>query len=203
MEIEQILDNFQAEFQNKFHAIDFSPCFPKVIQIIKNSIDRNFQEGGRYGNDNPFGGGSQKWPVSHRAKKDKGYKGKTRSGKTLIDTGQLVASIQVSITQSGSAIQIDVGSNKDYAKIHNEGGTIQKESREGSAKWKVTGNKKTGYKYKFAKANSKTKNTIERKFKVGAYTITIPKRPYLVLQDEDIQQIINTFSEYMMMKMAL
>lgn len=185
--------------------IEYSGFAPLVKQIVVSSIEENFQQQGRYGNG-VFGGGNTKWEQSLRAKK--------KGGMTLQNTGQLAASVRVEVNATGGlmlssdgadigmsangSIDIVMGSNKSYAAIHQEGGEIDIASREGSAKWKATKNKETGnYRYRFAKSSSKTKNTIERKFKVGSYKILMPKRPFLVLQDEDLIKIQEKFLEWL------
>ena len=187
----QSLTDFEQKFIEKLTHINLSQVFPKIKQVILTSIDRNFREGGRFGNENEFGGGKKKWLPSHRANKDKGYKGKTLSGKTLVDTGQLVASVEagIKISQTGLTLNIELGSNKDYASLHQFGGKIDKQGGERESKWKATKQKSGKYKYRFAKSTSKTKNTISRKYQVGAYTINIPARPYLVIQNEDSEEI--------------
>jgi phage gpG-like protein len=173
-----------------------------VKNIIRNSIEENFEREGRFGNG-AFGGGNTHWQKSLRAIK--------QQGKTLQDTGQLAASIYVDVRSRG-ALSIDfdgekfiitdggwdigMGSNKPYAQIMNDGGEINRQEREGSAKWKATKNKNGNYQYRFAKANSQTRNTIGRKFIVGPHKILIIPRPYLVLQDEDIIKIENKFNEW-------
>ena len=73
---------------------------PMIADIINTSIDTNFQEGGRYGSDNEYGGGSQKWAPSQRAIEE--------GGKTGLDTGRMGASIQV-IPQGGTSVIISSG----------------------------------------------------------------------------------------------
>lgn len=92
-------------------AKDLTPVAPAIRNILITSIDRNFSEGGRYGTDNVFGGGSTRWKPSGRAQR--------QSGQTLVDTGQLAASIQVTVV--GNTVQI--GTNKVYGPIHNFGGS--------------------------------------------------------------------------------
>ena len=122
---EESLARWVQRFTSKFQNVDYTPVLRQISMIIKNSIDENFQQGGRYGNDNIWGGGSQKWKVSRRAKKDKGYKGKSSSGKTLLDTSALAKSIYVKVIQEGNKISIAIGSNLPYARIHQFGGQIK------------------------------------------------------------------------------
>lgn len=189
--IDRALDDFANQIVNKLTHIDFAPILPKIERIIDASINRNFVDQGRYGSG-VYGGGHNQWKPSKRSLNDKTAKGKT----TLRDTGALKASINIYVRQEGNSIVIEMGSNLVYAPIQHFGGKIHHPAREGSSKWKASGSKKSGYKYRFTKKSSKTKNTIERKYQVGAYDIEIPARPYLVLQDEDIQAIQKIIEEY-------
>ena len=62
--LDQSINNFGKQIENMFAYIDYSPTFPKIQQVVQTSIDRNFQEGGRFGTANKYGGGSQKWKPS-------------------------------------------------------------------------------------------------------------------------------------------
>ena len=145
------IDAFGSRIGNILSNIDLRPILPTIQQIVDNSIQKNFNEGGRFGSGR-LGGGTNKWKPSKRDQKEK--KINSSYGKTLIDTAQLVQSIRVSVTQSGSKIIIQAGSNKVYAAIHNFGG--------------------------------KTRGSTE-----------MPKRPYIVLQDEDVQQIISVVASHL------
>lgn len=139
------LDDSLKEFQQQLlklgeQAKDLTPIAGAIRNILITSIDRNFSEGGRYGTENVFGGGSTRWKPSGRAQRD--------SGQTLVDTGQLAASIQVSVV--GNSVQI--GTNKVYGAIHHYGGRA---GRGGS--------------------------------------VVIPARPFLVIQNEDLEDIGTAF----------
>lgn len=190
--------------------INLAPFAAQIREVIRTSILDNFETEGRFGNG-VFGGGQSNWQESLRAKK--------QSGKTLSDTGQLERSIRVNVTGggnmklldgdskidinlNGNGFEIELGSNKPYAAIHEFGGTISMPEREGSAKWKAKKNKDTGnYNYKFAKNKARGKNVIERKFRVGAFNITMPARPFLVIQDDDLIRIQQKFLIWLSKKM--
>lgn len=189
MDTNAAIDVFGSSIANFFGNIDWSPIIPEIQSIIQTSIDRNFTEVGRFGSDNDFGGGSEKWKQSFRAIKEQ--------GQTLSDTGQLAASIYVDVEWDGSGFKIVIGSNKSYAAIHQFGGTVNIPAHERESKWKAKKNKNTGnYTYRFAKSTSKTKNTISRKYRVGAYSFVLPARPFLVIQDEDLEEIGRVIYRY-------
>jgi len=188
------IDTLAAHLLNKVDTVDFSPVFRKIQQVVQTSIDRNFSEGGRFGSEK-LGGGTEKWLPSKRAKK--------QSGKTLTDTGQLAASIRVAVTQQGKQVNIEVGSNKAYAAIHQFGGVVDVPAHSATSKLarkkirvmdettgKMVWTGKTSV--RFAKRKRKlSKNVTSRTYTIGAYSFTLPARPFLVLQDEDLTAIKN------------
>ncbi len=81
-------------------AKDCKPAFNLIGQIVRNSIIKNFMEGGR----------PTKWKLSKRAIK--------QSGQTLLHTGRL----RDSINSKAFANRAEVGTNVIYAAIHQFGG---------------------------------------------------------------------------------
>lgn len=173
--------------------INYAGFGSTIKEIIRSSVEDNLQNEGRFGSG-IFGGGTSRWKPSLRAQK--------QSGKTLQDTGQLAASIQVSVQSTGGlsinedgvlqnngSIEIKVGSNKttktgfNLAQIHNFGAKPKVTERSRKfffAKWKET-------KQSFWLSMARTKKT----------EFNIPARPFLVLQDEDIVKISEKFTEYL------
>jgi len=74
---------------------DLHRVMGEIALIIKSSIDENFNVGGRYGSG-PYGGGSERWPLSHRVREEGGI--------TLTDTAHLKASIVVVPTPRGVVV---------------------------------------------------------------------------------------------------
>lgn len=179
---DQNVDAFAALIINYIKQLDFTPILPKIEQIIRNSIDRNFSEGGRYGTANKFGGGSDKWKPSYRAGK--------QSGQTLVDKGTLAKSIRVRVSQVNGSIVVEMGSNLEYAAIHQFGGSIKVNARsETFIRSRYSKGARKGQFKKLSKDMSKRK--LGQGYSYGDMSIDIPARPYLVLQDEDVQQILN------------
>ena len=77
-----------------------APALKTVGQIIRTSVVRNFEVGGR----------PRSWKESKRAERE--------SGRTLADTGRLRNSIHAAVTGN----RIEVGTNVKYAAIHQFGG---------------------------------------------------------------------------------
>ncbi len=98
------------------------------------------------------------WKKSIRAQQD--------GGKTLSKSRDLATSIHVESSAKG----VEVGTNKEYAAIHQFGGTIR------------------------------AKNDGLLKFKIGDQwiskrSIEMPARPYLGITDEDMQEIMHIIEE--------
>lgn len=118
----------------------FAAAIPDIEQTIRTSIEDNFRMGGRWGNDNPFGGGSNPWaPVKHP----------DSSKRILVDTADLMNSIDVRVELVDGQILITVSARPFYARFLQEG------------------------------------------------TIYMEPRPFLVIQNEDIEQIIDILRDTM------
>lgn len=122
----------------------FERAIPDIRQTIQTSIEDNFRAGGRYGNDNPWGGGTQSWAPTQRG------------GQILVDTADLLNSITVDVRIEAGGIVIEIRSGKAYAAIQNYGGEAG----------------------------------VNR-------SVTLPPRPYAVIQDEDIRMIVEIITEEM------
>jgi len=89
-------------------------------------------------------------------------------GKTLRDDGQLVGSLTYSATNEG----VEIGTNVIYAAIHQQGGTI------------------------------KAKSADNLTFRIGdrwisKAEVTIPARPFLGIDDDDMTEIAAILSDYL------
>lgn len=178
-EFEASLEQFKQNLLERIQNPDLSSILPTIQNIVRSSIDQNFISEGRFG-DGLFGGGTQKWQKSQRAIK--------QGGQTLSDTGRLASSIQVIVSQQGSSLNIQAGSNLVYAAIHNFGGLINIPARSRLyVQKRYTRGPKKG---KFKKGT-----TFGQGYTTKAYTIKMPARPYLVLQNEDIVQILKLITE--------
>lgn len=171
-----------ADLQAKLRRLDermtnMTPFFQEVGEIIRTSVVKNFEEGGRYRSPGDWRGGSRKWrPLSSvtlfgqteglggKRRKGGGFfkksgglskRGERRLGgkKILIDSGALLNSINWQADRQG----VEIGTNRVYAAIHQFGG-------------------KAGRGHK----------------------VTIPARPYLVVQEEDLDQINDVLEDYLL-----
>lgn len=170
-ELGGMVANFQTHIQQTLNDSGFQKS---VAEIIRSSIDRNFKEGGRYGNGK-FGGGSNKWMKSWRSEE--------QNGQPLSDTGELLATTlaSVKVSSDGRGIIIEAGSNKPYAAIHQFGGKIP-----------ITAKLRAFFRFK-AKSAKNNKWFSLFKSAMDKEAFNMPARPYLVLQDEDVEDILNAF----------
>lgn len=170
-ELGSMIASFQTHIQQTLNDNQFKKV---VAEIVRSSIDRNFKEGGRYGNGK-FGGGSNKWLKSHRSE--------DQNGQPLSDTGQLLAATlaSVKVSSTGNGIVIEAGSNKPYAAIHQFGGKIP-----------ISAKSRAFFRFK-AKSAKSSKWFSLFKSALNKESFAMPARPYIVLQDEDVEDIMDAF----------
>ncbi len=151
-------------------ASDMTPAMRAIGEIVRTSVVRNFEEGGRYSEAGSWRGGGKRWqPLSiatlfaGRKGMFVGKSGRFRKGKqgaearlkgrmTLVDTARLRNSINARAYPGG----VEIGPDAEYAAIHQFGG----------------------------KAGRGRK-------------VDIPARPFLVVQDEDLVEIKRVLAEYL------
>ncbi len=125
------------------------PFFNDAGEILLRSVDKNFAAQGR----------PTRWKPSGRVKRD--------GGQTLSDTGRL----RRSITREASATHAAVGTNVEYAAIHQFGGRIGP------------------HVIRPKKAKALKIPGIGFVAKVNHPGSTIPARPFLLVQDEDWRKL--------------
>lgn len=152
-----------------FKTKNLKPAMHLISLIVKKSIIDNFSAGGR-----PIA-----WKPSQRVLK--------YGGKTLIDTGNLRASFEVRADETSATVY----TNTAYAAIHNFGGEIKIKAKVQPIFFK---------KYKKGKVrfSKESKATFGKKVNFGAYTITMPRREFMLVQEEDWPEIRNQLSEYIL-----
>jgi phage virion morphogenesis protein len=119
---------------------DLSPCMRNIAMIMKETVLENFDRGGR----------PQSWVPSRRVREE--------GGQTLILKG-MSGGLMGSITSKSDKTAAIVGTNKDYAELHQFGGRILNSAGEKAAK--------------------------------------VPARPFLVIPDEELQEIMDTILDYL------
>jgi phage virion morphogenesis protein len=151
---------------------DLTPAMKVIGQIVRTSVIRNFEAGGR-----------PKWEASQRVKK--------KGGITLIKSHRLMNSI----TAKGYSDRAEIGTNVVYAAIQQLGGSITQGARsELFIRNRYVRKTKTG-----KKVGQFKKGTIAgRGFTFGGRTGSIPARPFLMVQDEDWTEIKSVINRYLM-----
>lgn len=161
-------------------AKNLTPFYKAAGMVVSSSIRHNFDVGGRYSAVGSWRGGGNRWkPLSADSflarfgKKD--FKksgalsdsGRSKAGnrRILQQDGHLLQSITFNVTSDG----VEVGTNKVYAATQNFGA----KNRVIKAKQKKTLSFFFGGGQRFPKQ----------------VAVNIPARPFMVVQDEDIEQI--------------
>ncbi len=148
----------------------------KALLVLKEeavrSVRRNFEAGGR--------------PQWIRSKK----KGKLKGTKTLIVSGTLM---NVSTQSNEAELSVTVSTDpraSAYAKIQNEGGTINMPARQMKLRKKKYKNGSTRTVFASTKHKKITMETTSK-----PTTIKIPARPFLVIPQEDIDRMRQKISQ--------
>lgn len=100
-----------------------------------------------------------------------------------------------SLTTSSDDRSAEVGTNVEYAGIHQFGGDIQHYARSQTMSFK-----KVRKRYRFATRG--TKGAEERKITIGEHQVTIPARPYLGFGPNDITAIQDEASDFLAREVA-
>lgn len=154
-----------------------TPAYTAIADLMVSSAQHNFETEGR----------PSKWvPLQDATRK---YKEKHGWTKILFRSGMLRDRIVPSASEAGAVI----GNNLPYAQTQNDGKTITMPAREGTARFRQTAGgslmsqaslgktfRNAGKMVVFAKASHK--RAFEMAFKVGAYSVTIPARPFMLFQ---------------------
>lgn len=156
------------------------PIMRKISAKMHSATEENFRtEGARLG---------KKWQdLSPSTKKQRARIGKW-PGAILQQQGSLVASISTYHDDNTAA----VGTNKEYAAIHQLGGEINHPARERIMHFKSYKSGKKKGKTLFSKSGSATYGM---KAPGKAYTITMPARPFLGLNDDDLNKILGIITD--------
>jgi phage virion morphogenesis protein len=89
-----------------------------------------------------------------------------------------------SLTSASDATSAQVGTNVEYAGIHQFGGVIAKQARQGRVTFKKIRGKRG---VRFVKTG--TKEATVQDVSIGAHSITMPARPYLGVNADDQAEI--------------
>ena len=157
------------ELENLVSGRSLRPVMRQIAQAMELATEKNFEtEGARLG---------ERWKPSQRALE--GIRGRKVKGKTLQDTGRLAGSI---VSDVGRDYAI-VGTNVEYGPIHQFGGKTRQGAQSRLQAFRV--DMKTGHS-RFAK---RKKANFEQWVSRPEYEIELPARPFLRLNEQDIDDI--------------
>lgn len=147
----------------------------KALQIIAveamKSIKKNFEVGGR-----------PTWPPSKKLRKQPG-------SKTLIVSGNL-SNVSATINEADSSVTLTTNPlSKAYARIQQEGGTINHPARE--MRFRQKRYKDKSVRTVFASQQKRITKTVMSK----AYKTVIPARPYLTIPQSDLDAMLQKIKE--------
>lgn len=137
---------------------DATPMWDEIGGHFEFATDQRFER--------EAGPGGVAWPKSLRAL--------ATGGKTLTDTSRL----RSSVTHNAWATGMEVGTNVQYAGIHQQGGTIRAKSAKG-LRWKY-------------QARGGNAESWARKMEVS-----IPARPFIGIDDDDTEAVTKIAESYL------
>ena len=160
-------------------AQDLASPMRRIASQLYNSIQENFDAGGRYSTPGSIMGGPNKWEKTKRPPLYSSGKAKGREkGTTLVRAGHL----QRAITEDSDDGSAWVTASMVYARIHNFGGKTEPheiKARNGKAlAFGIEG------------------KSILRK-SVHHPGSDIPARPFMVIQDEDLEYARDTLLDHL------
>lgn len=131
--------------------------------------------------DTSTGPDGSRWPDSLRVKLLQG------GGKTLVKSGDMRRSLTVAASDSGAIVSVP----KVYAAIHQFGGSFQQGDHQRVLNFRVRkdGTLKPGF------ASRKSTN-FQKKVNVKGRQVTIPARPFLGLNEQNLTDILETVALY-------
>lgn len=152
---------------------DLSPAMRDIAGQLEKETQYRFSESSR-------GPSGQAWKPSARALKT--------GGKTLRDTGRLLNSI----TSESDATSARVGTNVDYAAIHQFGGKIKKAARIQTLY--VSRVRAENGDWRFVKSG---RATFKYDVNVGEHDINMPARPFIGLSQGDNMMIADILMDHL------
>ncbi len=150
---------------------NMSPVMRAISGIMHDAVEENFHQGGR-----------PRWEPSQRVKK--------YGGQTLIDTAQLVGSIEPGHNKDAAW----ASTNKKYAAIHQFGGDITHPARQRKLFFKKY---QRGAKRGKSLFTKESKASMGMKVLTGAYKIHIEARPFMKLTAGDLEKIKGKMGSYL------
>lgn len=171
---------------------NLTPFLEFAREIIHAAIERNLHDGGNWdGNEaniNILSGGSNKWQALKPSTKQKYKKLGYALEPTLMRSNFLRRSIGTEIRGNS----IVVTSDGPYSRIHQLGGIIK---HPGGTPYIIIGEGKAAFITKQKAQMLKSKGKLV--YYTKPHDIKIPARPYITLREQDIQDVIDYFSLFL------
>jgi len=155
---------------------DLSRPLSSCGEVMRTSIDRNFEVGGRYSSAGSVRGGSNRWvDLAQSTKQQRGG-----AYKILQGSGHLATSFVYEVAGN----TLIVGTSVEYAAIHHFGGKTKAH--------KIKPTYKKALSFVGSGGNRVTVKSVNHP---GS---DIPERPILVVQDEDVDEMLDILGKYIM-----
>jgi phage gpG-like protein len=175
---------------------DLSPVLSVISGIVNRAISRNFYAHGRVSGAGTglFDGGDQQWTPLARSTIQKYKKLGYDPQPTLLRNKRLRSSIEVNPDMPSS---ISISANSPYARIHQKGGVI---NHPGGTPYVLIKSRKQ-MTAKFIKLTTAKKREAKGQpvFYTKPHKITIPARPYIVLNEKDLDEINETMAKFVIL----
>ncbi len=186
-QIKNALDEAVKELQLKFE--DLTPILHVIASLINEAFRKNFDLGGRWSGQTTgidlFSGGSQQW-----SKWSSKYNPTLKHPNASILVRSGVMRQQIEVREEGTN-QISISASTPYAAIHQFGGVI---NHPGRTPYIILSNHQAHF---ISKKKAAELEAEGRKVKVTKpHQITIPPRPFLVLSEDDVNEIAEVIKKY-------
>lgn len=186
-QINKVLAELQKESR------DLSPVMEVIASLIDSAIQMNFTMKGRWNGSesdvNILSGGTQRWAPLASSTKQK-YKKHSYELIATLDRSRGLRSTIEPVPLGKSSVQITA--NSPYAAIHQHGGTIR---HPGGTPFIIDENKMAVFISKDKAFELEAKGMKVRYTK--PHSIKIPPRPFLVLTPEDVEDILDVITAYL------
>jgi phage gpG-like protein len=175
---------------------DLTPVLHVIAGIVNRAISRNFNAHGQVSGAGSglFDGGSHNWTPLARSTIQKYKKLGYDPQPTLLRKKRMRVSIEVNAAPPYS---ISITANSPYARIHQMGGVI---NHPGGTPYVLIKSRKQMTAKFIKKATAKKREAKGQPvFYTKPHRITIPARPYIVLNEKDLDEINETMAKFIIL----
>jgi len=175
---------------------DLSPVLSVISSIVNKAIIRNFKAIGRVSGAGTglFDGGDQQWTPLARSTIQKYKKLGFDPQPKLYRSGFMFEHIEVNPSMPSA---ISITANSPYARIHQLGGVINHPG--GTPYVLIKSRKQMNAKFINLATAKKREAKGQPVFYTKPHKITIPARPYIVLNEKDLDEINDTMAKFVIL----